>query len=102
MKTTSGERPDSCMQFSNSKRLRQIVVRACIQSFNTLFYQTPCGQHQDWAFIAGISQFPTNLETTHSWKPKIQKNRVVIDTARHFETFLSCLADVYGIAVFTQ
>src|SRR5262245_23523068 len=61
-------------QFLHLKRLGQIVVGPCIDSFDTLHPAATRGQNDHWHVLAVKAPALEYCQAIHAWKPKIEND----------------------------
>src|ERR1700678_1146605 len=82
-------RSQPCSEFSDLKRLRDVVGGSCVESLDNVLFLVPYGQHNDGKMRIGFGDSAACLFAAHSRHVDVQQHGIVIYHAQAQEGRLS-------------
>ena len=100
--TPSQQRPNAREQLIEAERLRQIVVRACVQTEHDVILVTMCGQEKYRHRRLAGAEATNDLEARLAREHDVEYEQVVVVHVRLEQTVGAVVRDVDGVSLLTE
>src|SRR5438552_17923122 len=99
---TSQQSPNPGEQLAKRKRFGQIIVRAGVESVDTIINRGASGQHQHRRCVAPRPQLAADFEAITNGKQDIEQDQIVIINSTLIEGRITIARDIDRISMLAQ